>query len=224
MHAFKIPTKLTPMLATLVDKPFERQGWIYEVKWDGYRALAFLNKGSVELKSRNNKSFNKRFYPIIQALKDWKINAVIDGEIVVVGENGVSDFESLQNWRSEADGYLLYYVFDILWLDGRDLTGLPLTERKKILKSLVPEDGLIQMSDSFEESGVKFFEAAKKMGLEGIMAKRADSTYHAGVRTRDWLKIKAYKRQEMVIGGFTKNDASSKLSALYYSAFLMERN
>jgi len=216
----KFPTKLTPMLATLVDKPFERQGWLYEVKWDGYRALAFMNKGSVELKSRNNKSFNKRFYPIVQALKDWKMNAVIDGEIVVVGENGVSDFESLQNWRSEADGYLLYYVFDILWHEGRDLTGLPLTERKNILKSLVPADGLIQMSDSFEESGVKFFEAAKKMGLEGIMAKRADSTYHAGARTRDWLKIKAYKRQEMVIGGFTKNDASSKtFSALLLGVF-----
>jgi len=214
------PARLAPMLATLVDNPFDRQGWIYEVKWDGYRALAFLNKGSVELKSRNDKSFNKKFYPVTRALKDWEINAVIDGEIVVVGENGIADFESLQNWRSEADGYLLYYVFDILWLEGRDLTGLPLTERKKILKSLVPEYSIIKMSDSFEESGLKFFEAAKKMGLEGIMAKRADSPYHAGVRTRDWLKIKAKKRQEMVIGGFTKNEASSRLfSALLVGVF-----
>ena len=218
--AAEFPAKLTPMLATLVDKPFDRQGWLYEVKWDGYRALAFLNKGSVELKSRNNKSFTKKFYPVTRALKDWKIDAVIDGEIVVVGESGVSDFESLQNWRSEADGYLLYYVFDILWLEGRDLTGLPLTERKKILQSLVPENSIIKMSDSFEESGLKFYEAAKKMGLEGIMAKRADSTYHAGDRTRDWLKIKAKKRQEMVIGGFTKNEASSKLfSALLVGVF-----
>jgi len=214
------PARLAPMLATMVDNPFDRQGWIYEVKWDGYRALAFLNKGDVELKSRNDKSFNKKFYPVTRALKDWKINAVIDGEIVVVGENGIADFESLQNWRSEADGYLLYYVFDLLWLEGRDLTGLPLTERKKILKSLVPEYGIIKISETFEESGLKFFEAAKNMGLEGIMAKRADSPYHAGVRTRDWLKIKAKKRQEMVIGGYTKNEASSRLfSALLVGVF-----
>ena len=218
--ASRVPARLTPMLATLVDEPFDRPGWLYEVKWDGYRALAFLNKGSVELKSRNDKSFNKKFYPITRALMDWGINAVIDGEIVVVGENGISDFESLQNWRSEADGYLLYYVFDILWLEGRNLTGLPLSERKNILKSLVPENSIIKMSESFEESGVKFFEAAKKMGLEGIVAKRVDSTYHAGDRTRDWLKIKAKKRQEMVIGGFTKNEASSKrFSALLVGVF-----
>jgi bifunctional non-homologous end joining protein LigD len=218
--ASKFPTKMIPMLATLVDKPFDRQGWLYEVKWDGYRALAFLNAGSVELKSRNDKSFTKKYYPVTRALKDWKLNAVIDGEIVVVGENGISDFEALQNWRSEADGYLLYYVFDILWLEGRDLTGLPLTERKKILQSLVPENSIIKMSESFEEAGLTFFKAAKKMGLEGIMAKRADSTYHAGDRTRDWLKIKAMKRQEMVIGGFTKNEASSKLfSALLVGVF-----
>ncbi len=218
--ASPFPKKLTPMLATLVDKPFDRPGWLYEVKWDGYRALAFLHQDSVELKSRNEKSFTQRFYPVTRALKNWGINAVLDGEIVVVGENGVSDFEALQNWRSEADGYLVYYVFDILWLEGRNLTGLPLTERKTILKSLVPENGIIKMSDSFEESGVKFFEAAKKMGLEGIIAKRADSTYHAGNRTHDWLKIKARKRQEMVIGGYTKTDATSRrFSALLVGVF-----
>src|SRR4051812_7347368 len=95
-------TQFRPMLATLVDKPFEAAGWLYEVKWDGYRALAFLNKGTVELKSRNDKSFNKKFYPLVEALKQWKLNVIIDGEVVVVGENGVSSFEALQNWRSEA--------------------------------------------------------------------------------------------------------------------------
>ena len=148
--ASKLPSGLAPMLATLVDEPFDRQGWIYEVKWDGYRALAFLNKGSVELKSRNDKSFSKRFYPVTRALKEWDVDAVLDGEIVAVGENGVPDFESLQDWRTEADGYLFYYVFDILWLEGRDLTGLPLTERRRILKSLMPEDGVVKMSDSFD--------------------------------------------------------------------------
>jgi bifunctional non-homologous end joining protein LigD len=214
------PSKLTPMLATLVDQPFDKPGWIYEVKWDGYRALAFCNKGKVELKSRNDKSFDEKFYPVKQAVEEWNVNAIIDGEIVVVGENGISSFGALQNWRSEADGDLYYYVFDLIWYEGKDLTGLPLTERKAILKSIVPEDGLIKFSDSFSTSGTEFFEAAKKTGLEGIIAKKADSTYLAGDRSSEWLKIKANQRQEVVIGGFTKNDDSSKLfSALLVGFF-----
>src|SRR5215212_866018 len=119
----RAPTKkffanLSPMLATLVDKPFDKEGWLYEVKWDGYRAVAFNMKGNVEIKSRNNKSFNEKFYPVTDALNKRKLNAVIDGEIVVLNDAGVSDFGALQNWRSEADGDLYYYVFDILWLDG----------------------------------------------------------------------------------------------------------
>src|SRR5438105_2910480 len=108
------PKRVQPMLATLVDKPFDEPGWLYEIKWDGYRAIAMLNKGKVSLISRNNKTFNEKFYPLYETLKNWKIDAVIDGEIAVLNENGVSDFGSLQNWRSEADGELIYYVFDIL--------------------------------------------------------------------------------------------------------------
>ena len=100
----KMPANLQPMLATLVDKPFDAEGWTYEVKWDGYRALAFLNKGKVQLSSRNNKSFNEKFYPVHNALQELKINAVLDGEIIVAGEEGLSNFGHLQNWRSEADG------------------------------------------------------------------------------------------------------------------------
>ena len=207
----KFPGSITPMLATLVDKPFDQEGWIYEVKWDGYRALAFMNKGKVDLKSRNNKSFNDKFYPITQILSKWKINAVIDGEVVVVGENGISNFGNLQNWRSEADGELIFYVFDILWYEGKDLTALPLTERKLILKEVLPKSENVKVSDYFTESGTHFFETAKKIGLEGIIAKKADGVYYPGDRSKEWLKIKANKRQEMVIGGFTINDATSKL-------------
>ncbi len=107
------------MLATLVDKPVDAPGWLYEIKWDGYRAVAFMNKGEVELKSRNDKSFNEKFYPVYEALQNWGINAIVDGEVVVLKDNGISDFGSLQNWRSEADGQLMYYVFDLLWLDGK---------------------------------------------------------------------------------------------------------
>lgn len=216
----KFFNKVEPMLATLVDKPFDDEGWIYEIKWDGYRAVAFMNKGEVEFKSRNDKSFNEKFYPLYESLKAWGINAVVDGEVVVVNEQGVANFGALQNWRSEADGELLYYVFDILWYEGRDLRDLPLTERKAILADLIPEDTAILPSKEFATSGIDFLDAAKRMGLEGIMAKRKDSTYQTGNRTRDWLKIKANKRQEVVIGGYTNNEGSKKpFSALLVGVF-----
>lgn len=202
---------LEPMLATLVDKPFDDKDWVYEVKWDGYRAVAFLNNDQAELKSRNDKSFNEKFYPVYDSLKKLNLRAVIDGEVVVVGSNGHANFGSLQNWRSEADGDLVYYVFDILWYDGHDLKDLPLTERKALLQQILPEGDNIQISSDFETSGIEMLEAAKKMGLEGIMAKRKSSTYQSKNRTKDWLKIKANKRQEVVIGGFTKNEDTKKL-------------
>jgi DNA ligase D len=209
-----------PMLATLVDKPFDQEGWIYEIKWDGYRAVAFMNKSALELKSRNDKSFNEKFYPVYDALKALKLNAVLDGEVVVVGDNGQANFGALQNWRSEADGTLIYYVFDILWYNGYDLTGLPLVERKAILANLISDSEIIKLSKDFETSGIDFLEAAKQMGLEGIMAKRKDSVYQIGNRTRDWLKIKANKRQEVVIGGYTKNvDTNKPFSSLLVGVY-----
>ena len=216
----KFPTALKPMLATLVDAPFDEPGWLYEVKWDGYRAVAFMNKDKVTLKSRNDKSFDEKFYPIIESLKKWKLNAVVDGEVAVTDDNGISNFGDLQNWRSEADGELHYYVFDILWLNGKNLLQLPLSERRAILEANIPKNSLIRLSNTFEESGIEFFEAAKKMGLEGIIAKKAGSIYAPGQRSGDWLKIKANKRQEMVIGGYTKNDDSIKLfSSLLVGVF-----
>src|ERR1700744_2419442 len=131
----RMPVKVKPMLATLVDEPFDDPDWLYEVKWDGYRALAYINKGEVELVSRNNKTFNEKFYSIYKILKGWKLNAVLDGEILVLNDKGISDFGALQNWRSEADGELVYYVFDILWYEGKNLMELPLSDRRSILES-----------------------------------------------------------------------------------------
>jgi bifunctional non-homologous end joining protein LigD len=205
------PKIVQPMLATLVDKPVAGENWLYEIKWDGYRAVAFMNKGKVDLISRNNKSFNDKFYPLIDALKKWKINAVIDGEVAVLDENGVTHFGSLQNWRSEADGELIYYVFDILWLNGYDLKGLPLTERRKILKKNMPAEGMIRLSESFDTPASEILKAAAEMGMEGVIAKKADSIYIEGERTKEWLKIKVNKRHEVVIGGYTRNEGSSKL-------------
>ena len=214
------PKTFSPMLATLVDKPFDEPGWIYEIKWDGYRAVAMINKGNVNLVSRNNKPFNEKFYPIVDALKKWNINAIIDGEAVVLNEKGVSNFGALQNWRSEADGDLFYYVFDVLWLNGYDFKNLPLVKRKQILNEQIPFEGIIRLSESFETSATEFLEATAKMGMEGIMAKKEDSAYIEGDRTREWLKIKSNKRHEVVIGGFTQNEGSAKtFSALLVGAF-----
>ncbi len=216
----KFPSKISPMLATMVDKPFDKEGWQYEIKWDGYRAMAFCNKNKVTLKSRNDKSFNAKFYPVYKAIQQWNINAVVDGEVVVLDEDGKSNFGALQNWRSEADGEIYFYVFDLLWMNGRDLMQIPLSERRNILKHIIPENDIIRLSENFEVSGIEFFETAKKMGLEGIMAKKSDSVYSAGNRSKEWLKIKANKRQEMVIGGYTKNDDSSKsFSSLLLGVF-----
>lgn len=207
----KIPTGVKPMLATLVDEPFDDVNWQYEVKWDGYRALAFVNKGEVNLLSRNNKSFNDKFYPIYELLNAWKLDVVIDGEILVLNEKGISNFGQLQNWRSEADGELVFYVFDILWYAGKNLQELTLAERQAILADILPvNDDRVRLGQVFKASGIDFYKAAERLGLEGIIAKKSDSTYAAGARSKEWLKIKVHKRQEVVIAGFTKNEGTSK--------------
>lgn len=207
----KIPAGKKPMLATLVDEPFDDPDWQYEVKWDGYRALAFINKDEVSLLSRNNKSFNDKFYPIYDLLSALKMNAVFDGEILVLDDKGISNFGYLQNWRSEADGELVYYVFDLLWYEGKDLTALPLHQRQAILKEILPrDDDRLRLSQVFKANGSDFFKAAEKMGLEGIMAKKCSSTYAFGNRSKEWLKIKVHKRQEVIIAGFTKNEDTVK--------------
>jgi bifunctional non-homologous end joining protein LigD len=216
----KFPETIAPMLATLTDKPFDNDDWVYEIKWDGYRAISHLYHGNVELKSRNNKSFKERFYPLVAALKELKLDVVLDGEIIVAGDEGLSNFGQLQNWRSEADGELLYYVFDVLWLDGYSLLEIPLLKRREILKEIIPEHPLIHISELFKAGGMEFYEAAKKMKLEGIMAKKADSLYTPGIRTKEWLKIKVANRQEVVIGGFTRNEGTTKtFSSLVVGVF-----
>jgi len=204
------PKALSPMLATLVDTTVAGDDWLYEIKWDGYRAMAFCHKSQVDLVSRNNKSFNDKFYPIRQAFQELDLDAVLDGEVTVLKNDGVSNFGALQNWRSVADGELVYYVFDLLWLNGRNLMELPLRLRRECLRQLIPGSGIIRISESFASTMPEFLAAAREMGLEGIMAKRADSPYRPGDRGRDWIKIKLQKRHEVVIGGFTRNDDSPK--------------
>jgi bifunctional non-homologous end joining protein LigD len=213
-----MPKNIEPMLATLVNEPVKEEEWVYEMKWDGYRAVAYMQNGKVDICSRNNKSFNQKFYPLHEALQQWNINAVIDGEIVVVNEHGVPGFSDLQLWRSEADGQLLYYLFDILWLEGFSIMHLPLEERKQLLKVILPkENPHLRISEILKDNGEEAFELAKQLHLEGVMAKKAGSIYTIGKRTKDWLKIKTEKQQEFVIGGYTHNEGSSKL----FSALLL---
>lgn len=215
-----VPKSIKPMKATLVDAPFDDPDWLYEVKWDGYRAVAVMDKHGAELISRNNIPFDK-YYPINDILKKWKINAVIDGEILVLNDKGLSDFGALQNWRSEADGNLVYYVFDILWYEGKNLMHLPLVQRQAILKEVMPtNDDRVRQSKVFPANGIGFFEAAEKIGLEGIIAKKASSVYTSDLRSKEWLKIKVQRRQEVIIAGFTRNEGTAKaFSALILAVY-----
>ncbi|MBS7566692.1 DNA ligase D [Mucilaginibacter sp. Bleaf8] len=207
-----MPECIKPMLATLVDAPFDDPDWQYEVKWDGFRTLAYVQSGKADLLSRKNKSFSEKYYPIHELLKSWKLNVVLDGEILVLNESGVSKFSSLQNWRSEADGALVYYVFDLLWYEGKDLMELPLYQRQAILKDILPkDDDRVRIGQVFTEKGTAFFKDAEKLELEGIMAKRRSSTYTPDLRSNEWLKIKVHQRQEAIIAGYTKNEGTNKL-------------
>ena len=198
---------MLPMLATLIDKPFDDKEWIFEIKWDGYRALAEKGK-EVHLVSRNQKLF-KQFPGINEELKKIPGTWIIDGEVVVLDKKGRSDFQLLQNYQRRKVRHPVYYVFDILSYQGRDLRHLTLVERRKILKELLKQVRLksVRFSKSIEGKGKAFFSQAKKKGLEGIMAKKKESLYRS-VRTREWLKIKTGMRQEVVIGGFTKPQGS----------------
>lgn len=199
-----IPLNVVPMMATLVEEPFDNDKWLFEIKWDGYRAIAYVENGHAQLISRRLNSFTETYYPVTAALEETTLNAVLDGEIVAVNEKGIPNFQLLQNWQN-TPAQLQFYIFDILWLDGYDITQLPLNERKKILLSQLPADHpVLRYSDHVVGKGNDFFDAAMKQGLEGIMAKNGDSTYEIGKRSRDWLKIKVNQRQEVIIAGFTR--------------------
>jgi bifunctional non-homologous end joining protein LigD len=198
----KLPKRLQPMLATLVDAPFDSRDWVFETKWDGFRVVAEIEKRRVTLYSRNGRIVSDRYMPVAKALEKLGQDAVIDGELVALDARGISRFQLLQNaLRVAAD--LRYCVFDIMFLGGRDLRDLPLVERKERLRAVLPKDRLLSYSQHHPEHGKRLFKQAQQRGLEGIVAKRAGSGYLSGVRSKDWLKIKTAKRQEAVIVGFT---------------------
>jgi bifunctional non-homologous end joining protein LigD len=198
------------MLATLSKKPFDDKDWIFEIKWDGYRAIAEWDKKKLRFYSRNGLDFSERFGMIAGALHKINHDAILDGEIVLINEKGLPDFQKLQHYESNDNYPLIYYVFDILMLDGKKTGSLPLIERKKALKKILKKNEFVRYCDHIETRGIEFLKKAKKRGLEGIIAKKADSTYTKGKRSKNWLKLKNIQSTESVIVGYTAPRRSRK--------------
>src|SRR5690606_39877811 len=185
----KLSNYVEPMKAQLTDQPaFDSPEWIFEIKWDGYRAIAEIDRSGNKLYSRNGLTFDKAYPKIFNALKSIKKDAIIDGEIVVFDTSGKPSFQKLQNYKNSDKYPIQYYVFDIIDLQGKSLTGLPLIERKEILKDLLSGSDVIRYCDHVEDEGKLFFAEMQKMGLEGMIAKRKKSRYAIGKRSPDWLK------------------------------------
>jgi bifunctional non-homologous end joining protein LigD len=213
-----MPTAIHPMLATSIDKPFDGSEWLFEIKWDGYRAVAFIENGKVRLVSRNQNELTQR-YPELKDLPQFvkAKNAILDGEVVALDEQGRASFSLMQQrtgfrpggrrGATNADVPVLYYAFDLLYLDGYDWRRVALEERKKKLASLLVAGDALRYSDHYEQQGKALFEIARKKGLEGILAKKRDSIYQER-RSSEWLKIKITHRLECVIGGYTEPEGS----------------
>jgi bifunctional non-homologous end joining protein LigD len=213
-----MPAEIYPMLATAIEKPFDGADWLFEIKWDGYRAIAFVDDGRVRLVSRNQNNLSGQF-PELATLPQFvrARRAILDGEIVALDDEGRPSFSLMQQrtgfrpGKSRLPGrkgvQVLYYAFDLLYLDDFDLRRVPLEQRKQLLKERITNSEAVHFSDHFRAQGLALFEAAKKKNLEGILAKRRDSLY-SETRSRDWLKIKITKRQECVIGGYTDPEGS----------------
>lgn len=209
-----MPREIHPMLATLVEEPFDDPQWIYEVKWDGYRAVSLIHDGIASLVSRNQNDLTSEFPEIAAALKALPVeNAIVDGEVVALDEEGRPSFSLMQQRTgmthpgartSRNRGVpIVYYAFDLLYLDGYNLMAVGLEQRKELLQQIIPTDkGFIRFSDHYPEQGKALYGVARDKGLEGIVAKLRSGAY-VQKRSREWLKIKITRRQECVIAGYT---------------------
>jgi len=197
-------TDYRPMLATLAEDVPRGSGWVFEVKWDGYRAIAYVRGGDTRLVSRNGNDLSARFPTVTRGVSQAAKtpDCVLDGEVCALDDSGKSSFSAMQ--QGKAGTPLVYYAFDVLEIEGEPVVDLPFVERRKRLDKLLDKrNRTVRLSETFDD-GKALYEAAKQQGLEGIMAKRLDSRYLPGRRTRDWLKIKTHGEQEFVIAGYTK--------------------
>ena len=213
-----MPAAIHPMLAESIEKPFDGADWLFEIKWDGYRAVAFITDGKVRLVSRNQNDLTAR-YPELKDLAQFvkAKNAILDGEVVALDAEGKASFSLMQQrtgfrpggkrGAAKVEVPVLYYAFDLLYLDGEDWRKVPLEERKRKLASMIVAGDALRYSDHYEEQGRALFEIAQQKGLEGIVAKRRNS-YYEERRSGDWLKLKIRHRIECVVGGFTQPEGS----------------
>jgi bifunctional non-homologous end joining protein LigD len=212
-------SKITPMLAISIERPFNNPEWFFEIKWDGYRAVSFIENGKLRMMSRNHNELTGR-YPELRVLPDFvkAKNAILDGEVVALDDQGHASFSLMQqrtgirqHGRTKAanpDIQIVYYLFDIIYLDGYDLHRVSLIERKRLLEQVITTSDLIRYSDHFD-NGVTLFEAAKQQAIEGIVAKRRTSCYEER-RSSEWQKIKVTQTVDCVIGGYTDPEGSRK--------------
>lgn len=213
------PRNVPPMLATLADSPFSLDGWFFEPKLDGVRAIAYVKGSNVKLSSRRGLDLTEK-YPIIRnSLEGYDGNYIFDGEVVALDETGKPSFQYLQQssgglksfaarQKKEVTAHLVYYVFDILHAEGKSLTALPLLERKEILKQVLKTNKTVHFVDSLGEDGEVVFQACVENGLEGIVGKKADSLYEVGRRSRNWLKVKTGMSGEFLVCGYTEGTGS----------------
>jgi len=210
------PRDIKPMLATLVDAPFDDSAWLFEIKWDGVRAMAFLRRHGprreVTLRSRGGMTLNAQFPEVVEGLYAQNLpDAILDGEIVALDTGGRAHFQLLQSRVQGRNGsrpgpapLIAYYAFDVLYFNGHGLLDRPLADRRQVLDSVLHPTQVIRVSAAVPERGIAFYRAAQDLGVEGIVAKRRAAPYRPGERAKTWLKIKVTQRMEAVIGGFTR--------------------
>jgi bifunctional non-homologous end joining protein LigD len=218
-----MPDFVSPQLATLVDKPPVGDEWLHELKFDGYRLLCHLNGAKLRLWTRNQKDWTAKFPGVSKAVKALPLKSVIlDGEIVALDPSGRASFQRLQqSINRNAGAGLLFHVFDLIYIEGFNLTKTPLRDRKRVLAELlepVGDRGVLRYSDHIEGNGAQFFKEACKLGIEGIVSKLGNSTYDS-TRSRSWLKIKCLRRQEFVIAGYTLSDKGIPFSSLVLGVY-----
>jgi bifunctional non-homologous end joining protein LigD len=208
------PVFVTPMAALAVKKLPQGSGWLYEPKLDGYRALLLKDRKQMQILSRNEKDLT-RMYPAVAAagLRLKADQAVLDGEIVALSQDGRPSFQALQHRGSHPGHSIVFYAFDVLQLDGRDLMGEPLIKRRERLSKIVGEDATLRLSRELPGSLGDILQALRAAGIEGVVAKRKDSPYQPGERSSDWLKLKLERQQEFVIGGY-RPDGSNGIDAV----------
>jgi bifunctional non-homologous end joining protein LigD len=199
------PPALAPMIPTLIAQPFSDPDWVFEPKLDGYRTIAFLREGRVQLLSRRGLDATPSFAAIAGELRDQaQKQLVLDGEIVALDDAGRPSFQHLQNRGNNPQIPVLYYVFDLLYLDDYDLQAVPLEYRKTALEAAVMPSERIRLVEYFQEAGEATYEAAVANGMEGVVAKRRDSAYEAGRRSKKWLKAKITRSEAFIVCGYTK--------------------